>query len=236
MTPTSVFLDIGAHTGETLAVARRDRWAFEQVHCFEPAAACGAMLTAAADGDPRVTIHQVALWNEAGSMTLHGAGAVGASLFDGKPVAGVPSSARAETIPTVDTAAHLDQVLPTTAELTVKINVEGAELEILDGLRSLLEASPERRIRALLVHVDADKIPGHEDRAARVRGLLHELGGQTVEQACFFGPSVDAKTTRWLRSIEAGVLERGWISVVERAVFSLRLALWERRSGQPAHG
>ena len=183
----AVFVDIGAHTGETLAVARRSRWGFDAIHCFEPAAACGAALAEAAGDDPRVSLHPVALWNAEGTMSLHGAGAVGASLFDDKPVAHAGAPGGVEQIRTVDTAAYLDHVVPSAADLTVKINVEGAELEILEGLRALLKTSPQRRIRALLVHVDADKIPGHEKRATQVRRLLAELGGTTVEEACFFG-------------------------------------------------
>ena len=77
--------------------------------------------------------------------------------------------------------------------------------------------------------VDADKIPGHEQRAAEVRTVLDELGGATVENSAFFGPTVEAKTTRWLRWVSGGRPRRAWIDSIERALFSLRLGLWQRR-------
>ncbi|MEM7287729.1 MAG: FkbM family methyltransferase, partial [Actinomycetota bacterium] len=95
----SVFLDIGAHSGETLVVAQHRRWGFDHVHCFEPASSCVAALRRLVTDDSRVTIHPVALWDRAGELTLHGAGAVGASLFDDKPT---PDRATvSETVPTV---------------------------------------------------------------------------------------------------------------------------------------
>ena len=223
------FLDIGAHTGETLRVVQDTRWGFDHIHCFEPASACVATLERLRSDDDRVTIHAVALWDRPAEITLHGAGEVGASLFDDKPLG--PATVKTdETGPAVDTATYLDAVLPAGVDLTVKINVEGAELEVLRGLLALVsDPSTDRRITALLVHVDADKIPGHEQRAAEVRTVLDELGGATVENSAFFGPTVEAKTTRWLRWVSGGRPRRAWIDSIERALFSLRLGLWQRR-------
>lgn len=230
----SVFLDIGAHTGETLRVAQDRRWGFDHIHCFEPASACVDTLNDVMADDRRVTIHAVALWDRPAEITLHGAGAVGASLFDGKPVAAAPAD---ETVAAVETASYLDGILPHDVELTVKINVEGAELEVLQGLLEVVsDSSTGRRLRSLLVHVDADKIAGHEQRAADVRTVLAQLGGSTVEESPFFGPTVEAKTTRWLRSVVGGRFVRGWIESVERALFSARLMAWRRRQERPQGG
>lgn len=50
------FLDIGAHTGETLEVVRERRWAFDRIVCFEPAPRCWPALEAVAAADPRVEV------------------------------------------------------------------------------------------------------------------------------------------------------------------------------------
>jgi hypothetical protein len=41
-----VFLDVGAHLGETLEAALDPRYAFDRIYCFEPAQTCRAQLEA----------------------------------------------------------------------------------------------------------------------------------------------------------------------------------------------
>ena len=56
------FLDVGAHTGETLQAALDSAYAFDRIVCFEPVEAC--CRARARVRDSRVVVLQAGLWKE----------------------------------------------------------------------------------------------------------------------------------------------------------------------------
>ena len=220
----TVFLDIGAHNGETLGQAMDARWGFSRILCFEPARSCQSELRRIARGDPRVEIFPVALWNADTELVLYDSGSVGASVFPEKPgLRGEP-----ETVVAVDTQRFLASHLEPGSHVMAKVNVEGAELEILRGLVAL-QADRGLEFTTLLVHIDADKLPGHDQRADAVRRLLAELPGADQGMRGFFGPNVEAKTRNWLRWHTGTRARRLWIDLVERPLHTMRVAVWRAR-------
>jgi FkbM family methyltransferase len=77
-----VFLDIGAHLGETLSVVRARKWGFDRIVCFEPAAVCWPKIRELAD--ERVELCTFGLSDRDQVLTLHNPGSVGASLWAAK--------------------------------------------------------------------------------------------------------------------------------------------------------
>jgi hypothetical protein len=82
MHEVKVFLDVGAHTGETLRAVRDPKYGFDHIYCFEPSAACRAALESVRDR--RVTVCPFGLWNATVERVLHDSGSLGASLFADK--------------------------------------------------------------------------------------------------------------------------------------------------------
>lgn len=228
-----VFLDIGAHTGETLAIARDARWGFTQIHSFEPAQNCWPNLNATREQDQRVTVHPVGLWDQPGHLCLHGAGTIGGSFFD-------RGNADTALVETVDTSTYLNKILPDGAAIIGKVNVEGAELEVLRGLQRLLETRRDLSLDGLLVHVDADKLIGHERRAHAARAIIRSLPNASADHAAFFGPTVQAKTRNWLRHVLGSSAQRTQLQAIERPAHALRVAAWHlkqrTRIKQVTHG
>lgn len=140
--PEAVCLDVGANVGPvTLALSRlcpRGR-----VHAFEPVPESFAFLerNVAANGAANVSLHQVALSDHDGTATIHfEAEATGAAFISDHLAAGVPQEVRLQTLDGWAAGAGLDRL-----DL-VKIDVEGAELPVLDGGRETLA-----RLRPVLV-------------------------------------------------------------------------------------
>ena len=164
------FLDIGAHLGETLSVVRAKRWHFDRIVCFEPAPVCWPSIEALAD--ERVTICRFGLWKEPATITLYNPGSIGASIApDAQPVTQT-IDCRFE-----DAAAWFAEHLSDEETVFVKINVEGAEADIIDRLAA---ADHLRRIAHLLIHFDVRNSPTLAHREAVLRAKLDAGGTEWI--------------------------------------------------------
>jgi FkbM family methyltransferase len=202
-----VFLDVGAHVGETLPVALDRRYGFDRVHCFEPVSACWERLERHADA--RVVVHRFGLLDSAGQRTVHAPGSLGASLFDDVGATGPTEVCRF--------ARASDWVRANVAPEDVafaKINCEGAECDIITDL---LEAGMLGRIRSVLVHFDAAKHPSIRHRVDEVKRRLLDVGVTSVVDARDVpGQSHVDRVARWLDETGARVSRSG-VGIDERA-------------------
>jgi FkbM family methyltransferase len=219
-----VFLDIGAHVGETLEVVKEPRWGFDRIYCFEPAPQCWDRLEALVDD--RVRLFRFGLWSCDTSMPLHEPGEIGASVFGSKS-----SGAPADTVALRDVSVWFAEHLSDEDHVVAKINCEGAEIEIISRL---LDTGQIRELDELLVHFDIRKVPGQEHREAEIRG---RLDGSSVPyraaESIFFGRNVQEKTRNWLSWYQAGPAKRPWYSVVRRVSYSARCGVAAVR-GRPS--
>jgi FkbM family methyltransferase len=142
LAPGDTFVDVGANLGlHTIAAARamKGRGA---IVAFEPFAPTFELMQRSIwlNGFSRmVEGHQAAVYNAAGSKRLHlGASSSYHSLFPLAATSGFTTEM--VEVPLM----KLDDVLGSRATVDViKIDAEGAELEILDGATAVLERSPE---------------------------------------------------------------------------------------------
>lgn len=209
-----VFLDVGAHLGETLEEAVKPRWRFDRIWCFEPAAVCLPALARHADG--RVKVVPAGLGARDETVTLHDPGSIGASVHAAKATTGAVAPARI-----LDGAAWMAEHVAAGDTVWMKVNCEGAECDLLDHLVATGEAA---KIDHLLVHFDVEKIPGLAHRAAETRRLLDQAGVRWIEAgAILSGRSHARKTANWLAWTEAG----RWGRLRHR-----HLARWEYRARQ----
>lgn len=171
--PGSVFYDVGANVGFFTLLAGRIVGPTGRVESFEAVPANAGCVTrnAARNDLGQVGVHAVAVGRAAGVATLHLAvhpgGAVLASA--GAP----PDAAGTIEVPVV----VLDELVETGAlppPDLVKIDVEGAEEDVLAGLRRTIE----RHHPALLIEVDG---PAAADLEARVGAFDRELRAQGYE-------------------------------------------------------
>jgi FkbM family methyltransferase len=187
------FLDIGAHLGETLSIVRAKRWHFDRIVCFEPAAVCWPSIEALAD--ERVTICHFGLWKEPATIALHNPGSVGASIAPDAKVVTQTIDCRFE-----DAAAWFAEHLSDKETVFVKINVEGAEADIVDRLAA---ADQLRRIDHLLIHFDVRKSPTLAHREAALRAQLDAAGIEWINADVIEFGGVYRGTRNWLLWCEA---------------------------------
>jgi FkbM family methyltransferase len=160
------FFDVGANIGTiTLPVAMTG------VEClaFEPAPANAARLAENAElnGLGNLTVVEAAMWRERGTVALRVDGAEGA----GRSRVVEAGSDGSVEVP----AATLDQFAGggAAAPDLLKVDVEGAELEVLRGARKTLAAG---RVREVFVETHPLGLEERGASEAEVAALLGELG------------------------------------------------------------
>lgn len=212
-----VFLDIGAHEGETLQVVRDPEWGFDRIVCFEPAPVCWQKIDALADA--RVELCKFGLWKEDATIPLHNPGQIGASMSADKDEVTdvIPCDFR-------DASRWFAGNLSDGDEVYAKINAEGAEVDIIVNLAT---AGELRRIDHLLVHFDLRKIPSLRDREPAIRALLEaaDVEYHPADEIQFGG--VARGTRNWLRWCNSNPKTRDLrFKTLGRAEHFLRLKLY----------
>lgn len=192
-----VFLDIGGHTGETLRIDVDRKWNFERIHVFEPAPNCWPPLDALADN--RTVIHRFGLWDSDTRLELHNPGAIGASVMADKDL--VSSTEWCEFR---DVATWFAEHLGPDDDVVAKVNVEGAEVEVIARLAATDQL---RHIRSLFIHFDAAKSPSRAHLVADTKRLLDQHGVRYFD-ASSMGP-VRRATANWLEWSTSGSRFRG---------------------------
>ena len=163
-----VFLDVGGNKGDFSLQAARRLGPAGTVHVFEPEPSNGRWIQRSIDINrfDNVRLHQLALSDAAGTARLH----IGTKSGWHTLVAG--QADREEDVVVVRTAALdtlLDEMQFTKTVDVMKIDVEGAEMQVLRGARQTLERS---RDVALLL----DLHPQLGVSVDEVFSLLAELG------------------------------------------------------------
>lgn len=183
-----VFLDVGGNTGQSVRAALEPRWAFDQVWTFEPTRRCIEILERIAD--ERLTVVPAGWWSADTEMVVHDPGSIGASVDARKS-----TTDQTERCRFVDAARWIAQNIEPDDEVWLKINVEGAEIEVLDRL---LTSGEIAKVKHLVVHFDVEKF-GDYGRAAEMRKRLDDAGVSWHEaKAVMFGPTDTDKLNTWL--------------------------------------
>lgn len=133
--PGAVVVDIGAHIGYYTCLAAHTTGPAGRVHAIEPAAENLTVLrrNVALNELANVEVHGVAAAASAGERTFVLTNASDSHGFYDHPLA--------QTVDTVVVQTRaVDDLVPGRADL-IKLDAEGAELEVLDGLRGLLARS-----------------------------------------------------------------------------------------------
>jgi len=141
--PGATFVDVGAHIGLLTLVGARAVGALGRVHAFEAGPDTFALLQRTVAMNhlaPRVIARSVAVGAVAEQRTFHVRDVMGhSSLYD------FALSDVGKTIQHVAVEVHpLDDLMPPGEKIDlVKIDVEGAELDVLAGMKRILATNPE---------------------------------------------------------------------------------------------
>lgn len=184
-----VFVDVGAHYGETLDVALDPRWGFDSVFSLEPSQDCQRLLRLFRD--ERITLDDRGLSNSTRTTELYGAGLLGGSVYADKPQGNQVAS---EPISVVRASEWLEENTSPEDIVFLKLNCEGSEADILDDL---LDSDLLRRIESVFVDFDVRKIPSQAHRQCQIERRLRDAGASyATPEAC--GAAGNPAVAIWL--------------------------------------
>jgi FkbM family methyltransferase len=141
---TDLVLDVGANAGQYGVEIRRGGYA-GRIVSFEPASETYSRLREATQSDPLWTARQLALGSDPGTATLNVAGNEGksSSILDQRDVSfGTTATMRyvgAETVEVSTLKAVGPDVASERDRIVLKVDVQGLELEVLEGAGSFLD-------------------------------------------------------------------------------------------------
>ena len=164
-----IFLDVGAHKGETLEIALEAKYGFDRLDCFEPVPECCNIIRATYQ-DQRVQVFEYGLWNQDCIMPLYSPGDKGASVFKDKPNHHANVS---RNVKFVRSSSWFKQNLNANDQVYLKINCEGSECVILDDL---IDSGEYKKIAVLMVDFDVRKIPSQKHLMNEMKARLNQLG------------------------------------------------------------
>lgn len=195
-----IFLDVGANTGQTLGAVLDPAFGFDQITCFEPAPECWHALNMIAKTDARVGIIYFGLWNQTGSAKIFEPGRKGASLWR-KDGARSDASRLCKFIRASD---WFRENIFDSDIVWLKLNVEGAECDILDDL---LDSGEFAKVTFCMVDFDVRKIASQKHREAELRARLAPFGFPRVcygadRKRVMVGDTHQERIKSWLRAIE----------------------------------
>jgi len=192
-----VFLDVGAHVGETARVVLDPIYRFDRIICFEPVQACCQQIKRIEDS--RVKVLPFGLWKETCERSLFSPGSLYGSIFP--DMRSVDDSA-SEMCRFIRASGWFRENVKQEDTVFLKLNCEGAECDIVDDL---LSSGEFEKVDFVVIDFDVRKIPSQKHREKEVKQRLRRYSFSQVSfcKDVMVGPTHEAKTRNWLRMIGA---------------------------------
>jgi FkbM family methyltransferase len=174
MTKRAVFLDIGAHWGETLEEVLSPVWRFDIVYAFEPDPEAVAILRKKFADDlasGKLVLIPAALSNRDGEADLFGGNdGGGASLYAEKTNI---DAAKHATVQLIASSAFFREHLSGDDLILAKLNCEGGEVDIL---QDLAKSGEIQKIARMVVDFDIRKVRGKRGLARATIDAMRAAG------------------------------------------------------------
>lgn len=191
-----IFLDVGANRGQTLAAVLDPSLKFDWIVCFEPVKDCWDQLYAMADR--RVLIMQCGLWTRNCEKLIFEPKGKGGSMWRKD---NHRADATSQMCKFIRASPWFKANIDDGDIVFLKLNVEGAECDILDDL---LDSGEFRKVSFAMVDFDVRKIESQKHREAELRARLAEFPFPRVAytKAVMKGPTHQDRIKNWIRTVE----------------------------------
>lgn len=192
-----ILIDVGAHEGQTLEEAVKDRWQFERIYAFEPMPKQYAKLVDRFGGNDRVVLMNCGLLDETCERPLYGSNefmeaSVWRNIQHADPTIVTPCR--------FIMASDFVDALPGEATIVMKLNCEGSEVLILD---CLMDTGAIHRLSNVMIDFDIRKVPGRQTEADRILARMAEkgFGRYSLCDDVMLGATHQDRIANWLGSL-----------------------------------
>jgi len=147
-----IFIDVGAHEGQTIETVLAPEFKIDLVYAFEPSPTCYGILLKNFSGNSKVIILNFGLWKETQELLLHNESTQGASIYSDYQTTWKGHGK--ETLCSFVKASEWFRNNLGGGEIFLKLNCEGCECEIINDL---IDSGEFNKLKAVLVDYDVRK-------------------------------------------------------------------------------
>lgn len=193
-----VFLDVGAHEGQTLAEVVKPQWAFDRIYAFEPMPRQLKVLEEGYRDCDQVYLRDYGLADKTAVLPVYGKNdGMEASLFAAKRDVDETFVTKCLFVRASQwfesNVAHEDTVI-------CKLNCEGAEVTILNDL---IDSGEIHKLDHVMIDFDIRKVTGEEHREPDVLERLWRVGFDrfSLSENVMVGETHQDRIAHWLGTL-----------------------------------
>jgi FkbM family methyltransferase len=220
-----IFLDVGAHQGQSLFSVLDPKYSFDKIFVFEPVKKMHPDLKKVAAGRQNIYLFEYGLWDKNISQKIYSPGTVAGSLFQAHQDVDAGDSEQCEFVNASEWfALHITNE----DEVYVKLNCEGAEADIL---LDLLNSGEIFKISSVMIDFDVKKVKGLENMQQHVLNKFKEANFKSYSlcEDVMIGPTNIVRTQNWLD--HAGANETDIRSRVKQFFYWTKMSMLNKRPG-----
>jgi len=194
-----IFLDVGAHEGQSLLALFDPKYGFDKIFAFEPVKQLHPILNKLTTGRKNVTLLDYGLWNKNAEEKIYSPGTLAGSMY---PAHHDVDKNAFEICRFVSASEWFKANIKEGDEVYVKLNCEGAEADIL---LDLLNSKEIFKIKNVMIDFDINKVTGKEDSERLVLDGFKKAGftNYSICSAVMFGPVHAIRIQSWLDTVGA---------------------------------
>lgn len=171
-----IFLDVGAHQGQTIEMMLNPRFKVDHIVGFDPSPLCHDILDQKFSDNPKVKIVKHGLWSETCEMDLHNEGSQGGTVHDDYQTTCNPEI-RVTKCNFVKASDWFADNVSSDDEVFLKLNCEGSECAIL---MDLIESEEFVKVKAAFIDFDVRKSPKAMPQETELRAMMEKYGIDNV--------------------------------------------------------
>jgi len=167
-----IFLDVGAHHGQTIELLLQRRFKVDTIVGFDPSPICHDILDRKFGENPRVQIVKAGLWFEECEMDLHNEGSQGGTVHADYQTTCNPEK-RVTKCKFLRASDWFAKYISSDDEVFLKLNCEGSECDIINDL---LDTGEYGKVKAVFVDFDVRKSPSNKHKEEELRNRMKQAG------------------------------------------------------------
>ena len=167
-----IFLDVGAHHGQTIEMMLRPRFKIDHIVGFDPSPLCHTILDSKFETNTKVSIVKAGLWSETCKIDLHNEGSQGGTVHEDYQTTCNPEI-RVTPCQFIRASDWFRDNISKDDDVFLKLNCEGSECEIIGDL---LDTGEYDKVKAAFIDFDVRKSPSQKHKEGELRKRMKTIG------------------------------------------------------------